>query len=75
MKNTGGPAFPEKRVSVDPLDRDKLRSVYLPGMSLRDYFAAHASEEDIKFYQSAYGCRRESARYKHADDMILERAK
>lgn len=41
--NTGGPAFP--LVYDEP--PENVRNVY-QGMTLRDYFAAHASEEDIK---------------------------
>lgn len=40
--NTGGPAFPtsvENYMGMDPPGE---------GMTLRDYFAAHAAEEDIK---------------------------
>jgi len=40
--NTGGPAFP----FVCDADFD-----YGTGMTLRDYFAAHASEEDIQYWQ------------------------
>ena len=36
-KDTGGPAFPSANMNT--------------GMSLRDYFAAKASEEDIKAHQ------------------------
>ena len=44
MNNTGGPAFP----TTKPLDSwgDPNQ-----GMTLRDYFATHASEEDIKYWQ------------------------
>lgn len=53
------------------------------GMSLRDYFAAKASENDIanhryKLYHSG-GCieepTREQCRYAYADAMIAEREK
>ena len=40
--NTGGPAFPLS--TVDPYDRSVTTC---DGMTLRDYFAAKASEEDI----------------------------
>jgi len=40
-KNTGGPAFPPMH---DP-------NTHEFGMTLRDYFAAKASEEDIKAHQ------------------------
>ena len=42
MKDTGGPAF--------PCHPGIENSIY-DGMSLRDYFAAKASEEDIKAHQ------------------------
>jgi hypothetical protein len=41
MNNTGGPAFP----SAD------FEHHEYAGMTLRDYFATHASEEDIKYWQ------------------------
>ena len=42
MKDTGGPAFPCHPGIENPI---------YDGMSLRDYFAAKASEEDIKAHQ------------------------
>lgn len=42
--NTGGPAFPGLHPSKECHYQDA-------GMTLRDYFAAHASEEDIKYWQ------------------------
>jgi len=44
MNNTGGPAFP-----VPDIDG----SAVAEGMTLLDYFAAHASEEDIKYWMPA----------------------
>jgi len=41
-KNTGGPAFP--KAALDPWNRHLEVS---SGMTLRDYFAAKASEDDI----------------------------
>jgi hypothetical protein len=40
IKNTGGPAFPH--IAQD------YRDVRQEGMTLRDYFAAKASEDDIR---------------------------
>lgn len=40
-ENTGGPAFP----TSDWDENDRAYKMH--GMTLRDYFAAHASEEDI----------------------------
>jgi hypothetical protein len=50
MTNDGGPAFPSrtfKNVSVDP-DHPVYADGHLPGMSLRDYFAAHAPHLPLK---------------------------
>lgn len=70
-KNNGNPAFPMEPVA---------------GMSLRDYFAIHANENDIKYYmkelESITGGidkyiyrNREQAKYAYADAMIKEREK
>jgi len=57
------------------------------GMTLRDYFAVRASEEDIALYMPHSGGMqgvaiterlaktRHQARYMHADAMLAERAK
>jgi len=42
-EKTGGPAFPSGLQEVEPDTVDSLHK----GMTLRDYFAAKASEEDI----------------------------
>ena len=44
-KETGGPAFP-RPLSVDDVDPDISYPAHV-GMTLRDYFATHATEEDI----------------------------
>ena len=52
-----------------------------PGMDLRDYFAAKASEQDIQEHLwervGGYGkiasCTREEAKYKYADAMLKAR--
>ena len=41
-KDTGGPAFPTPRY--------ERGDMYSLGMTLRDYFAIHATEEDIQRY-------------------------
>jgi ribulose 1,5-bisphosphate carboxylase large subunit-like protein len=52
-----------------------------PGMSLRDYFAAHASEQDISAWlttwdgESTQRRSREQAKYAYADSMIAERVR
>jgi len=54
------------------------------GMTLRDYFAIRATQQDIEFYSSypdnnvparIVVCSREKARYRFADAMLLEREK
>ena len=46
------------------------------GMTLRDYMAIHASEEDVqRFMAFDRSISRTTARYRHADLMLLERAK
>jgi len=42
--DTGGPAFPGLHPSKECHFQDS-------GLTLRDYFATHASEEDIKYWQ------------------------
>ena len=44
---TGGSAFPQAYVDKEY----NLYTIDTSGMALRDYFAAHASEEDIKYWQ------------------------
>ena len=45
--NTGGPAYPTSNYgAIVPMSTG-----YSEGMTLRDYFATHASEEDIKYWQ------------------------
>ena len=44
------------------------------GMTLRDYMAIHASEEDVQSILEFNGMvSRRQARYMHADAMLLER--
>ena len=74
----GGAAFP---VAAGPGQQ------FTQGMSLRDWFAAKASEEDIEYQISAmaprngfgevmsHKVRRSAARYAHADAMLAEREK
>ena len=71
------PAFPGEKVEYN--DFDVARAELKPGMSLRDYFAAHANERDISFYRFPHGdefapeCTREAAKYRHADEMLVAR--
>jgi hypothetical protein len=63
--NDGGPAFPRPMVAADP------------GMTLRDWFAAHATDADITAIQNpphgAQNISRYEARYIHADRMLWAR--
>ena len=45
------------------------------GMTLRDYMAIHASEEDIARVLEYNMTTRQQARYMHADAMLAERDK
>jgi hypothetical protein len=77
-QNNGGPAFPFVD-SASPLEH--------PGMSLRDYFAVHASDADLKAQadilreaqRKQYGAAilpdnwTALARYMHADAMLEAR--
>lgn len=77
-KQTGGPAFPVPGLQ----DHEEFN-----GMSLRDYFATHASEADVAAQgevirlrmQKSIGCGvlpdgwRTEARYMHADAMLAAR--
>ena len=74
----GGAAFP---VAAGPGQQ------FTQGMSLRDWFAGNASEEDIQYQIYAIAPRdgfgvalihkvpRSAARFAHADDMLAEREK
>lgn len=80
--NDGGPAFPQQPPQANP---GEFVSGYVStGLSLRDYFAAHASEEDVRHYENTGRLEGESlrrvevvtrtqARYMHADAMLKER--
>ena len=67
--NDGGPAFP-------------VLSVEHTGMSLRDWFAGHASENDIRRHQSiiersngyTYMPSIEECKYAYADEMLKARS-
>ena len=75
MKNDGGPAFPQHYSGTD------FQHI---GMSLRDYIAIHASEDDIGSATKRWLdrpectvniCSRETARYYYADLILTERKK
>ena len=66
----GGPAFPSSNVVISC------------GMTLRDYFATHASEDDVGYYAQEHmrttGMKSSTpaiARYLYADAMLKEREK
>ncbi len=66
----GGPAFPAEGPSVGQFESY--------GMTLRDYFATHASEADIEASRIAGGNLDDPrircfARYRHADAMLRAR--
>lgn len=77
MIDDGGPAFPTKRL----INKDE------DGMCLRDYFAVHACEEDVKAQAEVIRARmirqngvailpddwQCAARYMHADAMLKAR--
>ena len=81
-QNNGGPAFP--RAGYDGPDLSELSQ---DGMTLRDYFAVHASAEDLRPHMEVirenqrkqYGAAilpdnwASIARYMHADQMLEAR--
>ncbi len=81
--NDGGRAFPRPCSEANG-DKGEMWNDSEPGMSLRDYFAAHASESDI--IESKFRIRNSrtpkndnpitnsQARYFHADQMLKARA-
>ena len=85
-KDTGGPAFP---MLGHTEDGEFEADTQFMGMTLRDYFAANASEQDVALQGevirekiiSAHGIGilpdswRPTARYMHADAMLAERNK
>lgn len=69
-KNNGGPAFPFNRAEAE----------CYAGMSLRDYFATHATVDDYWPYMKRHGDvvvdkkgERVIAKYKYADAMLEAR--
>lgn len=79
-KDTGGPAFQTENERQTGPD-----SYHYPGMTVRDYFATHASYEDLRAQcefiraKSEFGVLPDNwsviARYMHADAMLAERNK
>jgi hypothetical protein len=70
--NDGGPAFPS-HLGMSP--------GMSPGMSLRDWFAAMATEGEVVQIQTEWMYKlgkfitKREARYRHADAMLVEREK
>lgn len=70
------PAFPEIEVKVDPLDRDKLQKVYIPGMTYRQWLAGMAMQ-GLLACNALYDGKEDSEKLtkdavKHADALIKE---
>ena len=80
---TGGPAFPQKRIYRCSQGID--HEIHEQGMTLRDWFAGQATEEDIQNHLEHYLCditsdcipryTREQAKYRYADAMLAERSR
>ena len=79
----GGPAFPCEIGGDFDVNYHQTGANHAQqyGMTLRDYFAAHASEDDIAEYrvyggygEGGGGVGREQARYAFADAMLKARA-
>jgi hypothetical protein len=74
--NNGGPAFP-----IPPIDNGpgNIKSQAKPGMTLRDWFAGLATDEDVDEYGcyysdgNTYTVSRAVARYRYADAMLKAR--
>lgn len=77
--NDGGPAFPVDEVFDER--RGDIIQYMSPGMSLRDYFAAHAPAMTEQWYLDSGGATRhwieaQSAfSYEYADAMLAARQK
>lgn len=68
--NDGGPAFP--MIVTTGVTREVITA--LSGMSLRDYFAANATDKDVHEYMITGGTdNRSFAKYLYADDMLKQR--
>lgn len=81
LLRNGGPAFPGVTVNDSDVNLVDPFGTLLPpngqatysGMSLRDYFAIHASEADLRRWIDE-GLPRVRARYAFADQMLRFRA-
>ena len=75
--NDGGPAFPSNLTNYK-CKQSLAEDLFLfdgdaPGMSLRDYFAAKATEEDVQHWIGMQYPSREAAKFAYADAMIAAR--
>ena len=68
----GGPAFP---MTAGPEPRVDNYHEYQTGMSLRDYFAAHAPESARSHYEATSDKSWIEWQWKYADAMLKERAR
>ncbi|TXH54438.1 MAG: hypothetical protein E6Q97_10975 [Desulfurellales bacterium] len=74
-KNAGGPAFP---MTLQHVTDAGIWPETVPGMDLRDYFAAKAGDADIAAALAADEYEHNSvdrtlARFRHADNMLKAR--
>ena len=79
--DNGGPAFPQSETLYE--DGAELVRTAHGGMTLRDWFAAQASEQDINHWSTGWVASngrevikhfsREEARYRYADAMLAAR--
>ena len=77
-KNDGGPAFPRAPFDVNDYTGDGS-----PGMTMRDWFAATATEADVRWHRHASRdwagnprddeCSPEVAKFRYADAMLEAR--
>jgi len=70
----GDPAFPQADMIYDK-ETNEAQLYKTGGMSLRDYFAAKESEEDVKSYMAPSNLMgatrtRTEAKYRYADAML-----
>ena len=71
----GGPAFPTEQHECSD---NTWNQTYEPGMTLRDWFAGHATEDDVHHWMDILflnnkSVTREEAKYIYADAMIEAR--
>lgn len=65
IKNNRGPAFPS---------HGSMGEVVQTGMSLRDYFAIHATDGDVlAMLVHSHPMKRQEDRYKFSDEMLKAR--